>query len=89
MGKTQRVGLQEGYTETGRKHCSLMPHTTRPSILSTNPTNRIRKDKVELLGIDEVVGDPVIMWTIFLEEGQLPVEPDGNLTTTWGDIKTD
>ena len=45
--------------------------------------------EVELLGIDEVIGDPVIMWTIFLEEGQLPVSPVGNLTTTWGDIKTD
>ena len=45
--------------------------------------------KVELLGIDEVVGDPVIMWTIFVEEGTLPVSPVGNLTTTWGDIKTD
>ena len=45
--------------------------------------------KVELLGIDEVIGDPVIMWTIFLEEGQLPVDPEGNLTTTWGEIKTD
>ena len=29
--------------------------------------------EVELLGINEVIGDPVIMWTIFLEEGQLPV----------------
>ena len=47
------------------------------------------KGKVEFFGIDEVVGDPVIMWTIFLEEGQLPVDPVGNLTTTWGEIKAD
>ena len=45
--------------------------------------------KVELMGIDEVIGDPVIMWAIFLEEGQLlPVDPAGNLTTTWGQIKS-
>lgn len=47
------------------------------------------KGKVEFMGIDEVVGDPVIMWTIFLEEGQLTVDPSGNLTTTWGKIKSD
>jgi hypothetical protein len=46
------------------------------------------KGTVELLGIDEVIGDPVIMWTIFLEEGVLPVDPTGNLTTTWGEIKS-
>ena len=44
---------------------------------------------VELLGIDEVIGDPVLMWTIFLEEGVLPVDPAGSLTTTWGEIKSD
>ena len=48
------------------------------------------KGKVELLGIDEVIGDPVIMWTIFLEEGSfIQVQPDRKLTATWAEIKTD
>ena len=37
-----------------------------------------------MLGIDEVIGDPVIMWTIFLEEGQLPVEPRGEFNHNLG-----
>ena len=45
------------------------------------------KVKVELFGIDEVVGDPVIMWTIFLEEGSLQVQPGEKLTTTWASVK--
>ena len=48
------------------------------------------KGKVELLGIDEVIGDPIIMWTIFLEEGSfIQVQPGGKLTATWAEIKAD
>jgi hypothetical protein len=52
-------------------------------------SNEPYEGAVELLGIDEVIGDPVLMWTIFLEEGVLPVDPTGNFTTTWGEIKSD
>ncbi|MFC1713391.1 glycosyl hydrolase family 28 protein [Candidatus Poribacteria bacterium] len=36
--------------------------------------NPYPKGKVELLGIDETIGDPVLMWTIFLREGDLAPE---------------
>lgn len=46
------------------------------------------KGKVEFFGIDTVVGDPVIMWTIFLEGGTASVQPGEKLTTTWSKVKS-
>ena len=44
--------------------------------------------KIELFGIEEISrDDPVNMWTIFLEETVVSVNPTGNLVTTWGNIK--
>ena len=63
-----------------------MPHTLQPNILSTNPMNRIQTEQWNCSALTRVIGDPVLMWTIFLEEGTLPVDPAGSLTTTWGEI---
>ena len=86
-GQDPKGWFTKAFTETDDTLFLDAPHD--PTEYFIYKSNEPYEDKVELLGIDEVVGDPVIMWTIFLEEGQLPVEPDGNLTTTWGDIKTD
>ena len=45
------------------------------------------KGQVEIPGIDEVVGDPVLMWTLFVEAGKLSVDAEEKLTTTWSKIK--
>jgi len=45
------------------------------------------KGQVEIPGIDEVVGDPVLMWTLFLEVGKLAVDAEEKLTTIWSKIK--
>ncbi len=87
-GQEPKDWFTKGYTDTGEMLFLDAPHDpTEYFIYKSNEP--YPEGKVELLGIDEVIGDPVIMWTIFLEEGQLPVSPVGNLTTTWGDIKTD
>ena len=45
------------------------------------------KGQVEIPGIDEVVGDPVLMWTLFVEAGNLAVDAEEKLSTTWSQIK--
>ena len=87
-GQEPKGWFTKGYTDTEKTLVLDAPHPPVEYFIykSNEP---YPEGEVEILGIDEVIGDPVIMWTIFLEEGQLPVEPDGNLTTTWGDIKTD
>ncbi|RKU26218.1 hypothetical protein C6499_13975 [Candidatus Poribacteria bacterium] len=87
-GQEPKGWFTKGYTDTEKTLVLDAPHPPVEYFIykSNEP---FPEGKVELLGIDEVIGDPVIMWTIFLEEGQLPVSPVGNLTTTWGDIKTD
>ena len=87
-GQEPKGWFTKGYTDTEKTLVLDAPHPPVEYFIykSNEP---YPEGKVELLGIDEVIGDPVIMWTIFLEEGQLPVDPEGNLTTTWGDIKTD
>ena len=87
-GQEPKGWFTKGYTDTEKTLVLDAPHPPVEYFIykSNEP---YPEGKVELLGIDEVIGDPVIMWTIFLEEGQLPVSPVGNLTTTWGDIKTD
>ena len=87
-GQDPKGWFTDNYTDTGEILMLDAPHApTKYFIYKSN--DPYPKGEVEILGIDEVIGDPVIMWTIFLEEGQLPVSPVGNLTTTWGDIKTD
>jgi hypothetical protein len=87
-GQDPKGWFDKAFTQTDESLFLDAPHDpTEYFIYKSNEP--YPEGKVELLGIDEVVGDPVIMWTIFLEEGQLPVSPVGNLTTTWGDIKTD
>ncbi len=87
-GQEPKGWFTDGYTDTEKTLVLDAPHPPVDYFIykSNEP---YPEGKVELLGIDEVIGDPVIMWTIFVEEGQLPVSPVGNLTTTWGDIKTD
>ena len=87
-GQEPKSWFTDGYTDTEKTLVLDAPHPPVEYFIykSNEP---YPEGEVELLGIDEVIGDPVIMWTIFLEEGQLPVSPVGNLTTTWGDIKTD
>ena len=87
-GQEPKGWFTDGYTDTEKTLVLDAPHPPVEYFIykSNEP---YPEGEVELLGIDEVIGDPVIMWTIFLEEGQLPVSPVGNLTTTWGDIKTD
>ena len=87
-GQEPKGWFTKGYTDTEKTLVLDAPHPPVEYFIykSNEP---YPEGEVELLGIDEVIGDPVIMWTIFLEEGQLPVNPVGNLTTTWGDIKTD
>ncbi len=77
----------KAYTDTGEILMLDAPHD--PTEYFIYKSNEPYDGKVELLGIDEVIGDPVIMWTIFVEEGVLPVDPTANLTTTWGKIKLD
>ena len=87
-GQDPKGWFTDGYTNTDETLMLDAPHApTEYFIYKSNEP--YPKGEVELLGIDEVIGDPVLMWTIFLEEGQLPVDPEGNLTTTWGEIKTD
>ena len=87
-GQDPKGWFTKGYTDTEEILMLDAPHApTEYHIYKSNEPHP--KGVVELLGIDEVIGDPVLMWTIFLEEGVLPVDPAGSLTTTWGEIKSD
>ena len=87
-GQDPKGWFTKGYTDTEEILMLDAPHApTEYHIYKSNEP--YPKGSVELLGIDEVIGDPVLMWTIFLEEGVLPVDPAGSLTTTWGEIKSD
>lgn len=87
-GQDPKDWFTKGYTNTEEILMLDAPHApTEYHIYKSNEP--YPKGTVELLGIDEVIGDPVLMWTIFLEEGVLPVDPAGSLTTTWGEIKSD
>ena len=86
-GQAPKGWFTDGYTDTGEILMLDAPHA--PTEYFIYKSNEPYDETVELLGIDEVIGDPVLMWTIFLEETVLPVDPEGNLTTTWGDIKSD
>lgn len=85
-GQDPKGWFTKAYTDTEETLFLDAPHApTEYFIYKSNEP--YPEGTVELLGIDEVVGDPVIMWAIFLEEGELPVDPTGNLTTTWGEMK--
>lgn len=84
-GQDPKGWFTNAYTDIGETLFLDAPHA--PTEYFIYKSNEPYEGKVELRGIDEVIGDPVIMWTIFLEEGVLPVDPVGNLTTTWGEIK--
>ena len=85
-GQDPKDWFTDAYTDTGKTLFLDAPHD--PTEYFIYKSNEPFEGTVELLGIDEVIGDPVIMWTIFVEEGVLPVNPEGNLTTTWGEIKS-
>lgn len=87
-GQDPRNWFTDAYTATGEILRLDAPHDPTDYFIykSNEPYN---EGQVTLQGIDEVIGDPVLMWTIFLEEGTLPVDPAGSLTTTWGDLKSD
>ena len=86
-GQDPKGWFTKGFTDTEETLFLDAPHN--PTEYFIYKSNEPYEGGVEMLGIDEVVGDPVLMWTIFLEEGVLPVDPTGNLTTTWGEIKSD
>ena len=85
-GQDPRDWFTDAYTDTGETLFLDAPHD--PTEYFIYKSNEPFEGTVELLGIDEVIGDPVIMWTIFVEEGTLPVDAEGNLTTTWGQVKS-
>ena len=85
-GQDPKDWFTDAYTDTGETLFLDAPHD--PTEYFIYKSNEPFEGMVELLGIDEVIGDPVIMWTIFVEEGTLPVDAEGNLTTTWGQIKS-
>ncbi len=87
-GQDPKGWFEDIFTDTGEVLFLDAPHDpTEYFIYKSNEP--FEEGTVEILGIDEVIGDPVIMWTIFVEEGSLPVDPAGNLTTTWGELKSD
>ena len=45
------------------------------------------KGQVEIPGIDEVVGDPVLMWTLFVEAGKLSVDAEEKLRQPGAKLK--
>jgi hypothetical protein len=85
-GQDPKGWFTKAFTDTGETLFLDNPHPPVEYFIYKSNTP-YPKGKVEILGIDEVVGDPVIMWTIFLEEGELSVKPGGKLTTTWGRLK--
>ncbi len=86
-GQDPKGWFTDAYTDTGEILMLDAPHD--PTEYFIYKSNEPYDGTVELLGIDEVIGDPVLMWTIFLEEAVLPVDPEGNLTITWGEIKSE
>ena len=82
-GQDPEAWFTESFEDTGKTLFLDAPHP-RTEYFVYQSVEPYLKGKVEILGID---GDPVIMWTLFLEAGTLAVEPGDKLTTTWGQIK--
>ena len=76
----------DAYVDTGEILVLDAPHPP-VEYLIYEPVESV-EGKVELLGIEVISpDDPVNMWTIFLIETVVAVDPTGNLVTTWGNIK--
>ena len=74
------------YMDTGEMFILDDPHPPVEYIIY-EPAESV-EGKVELLGIEVISpDDPVNMWTLFLIETVVSVDPTGNLVTTWGKIK--
>jgi len=86
-GQDPKGWFTKNYEDTGKTLFLDAPHApTEYWIYKSNKP--YPKGKVEILGIDAVVGDPFIMWTIFLEEGKA-VESADKLTIIWGKVKVE
>ena len=86
-GQDPEGWFTDNYKDTGKVLCLDAPHPTQEDYWIYKSKAAYPKGEVEILGIDEVIGDPVIMWTIFLEEGSLAVMHDAKLTATWASVK--
>lgn len=86
-GQTPKDWFTNGFKDTGKILCLDAPHPTKENYWIYKSVKPYKKGTVELFGIDEVTGDTVIMWTIFLEEGGFSVSPGQKLATTWAEAK--
>ncbi len=76
----------DAYVDTGEILVLDDPHPPVEYFIY-EPVERV-EGKIDLFGIEEISpDDPVNMWTIFLQETIVSVDPTGNLVTTWGNIK--
>lgn len=67
-GQDPEGWFTDNYTDTGKTlHFGTEDHIDESDYWIYRSKKPYPKGKVELLGIDEVMGDPVIMWTIFLK----------------------
>ena len=86
-GQDPEGWVADNYEDTGKILCLDDPHPARVDYWIYKSRKPHPKGKVEFPGIDEVVGDPVLMWTIFLEEAPIQVQSAGKLAVTWADVK--
>ncbi len=86
-GQEPKGWFTNNYEDTGEVLFLDAPHAPTEYWIYKSKKS-YQKGKVELLGIDEIIGDPVIMWTIFLAPGSTSaVSLSGKLATTWADLK--
>jgi len=86
-GQDPKDWFTKGFKDTGKILCLDAPHPTKEDYWIYKSVKPYEKGTVEFFGIDEVEGDTVIMWTIFLDGGNLSVEPSQKLATTWAEVK--
>ena len=85
-GQNPKGWVKKGFKDTGKVLFLDKPHAPTEYWIYKSIKPYL-KGQVEIPGIDEVVGDPVLMWTLFLEAGKLAVDAEEKLTTTWSKIK--
>ena len=88
-GQEPKDWFTDNYKDTEKVLCLDAPHPkTDYWIYKSNKP--YPKGEVEFFGIDVMdPGDPVNMWTIFLEAGKLAVSsPQEKLAARWGEIKS-
>ena len=85
-GQNPKGWVKKGFTDTGKVLFLDKPHAPTEYWIYKSIKPYL-KGQVEIPGIDEVVGDPVLMWTLFLEAGKLAVDAEEKLTTIWSKIK--